>query len=465
MATRKLDKNLVMAQCVAIMQRQSRNTRHPRMRAAIDNAIDYFGTPGRADEYGMIVYTNAITLVHRNYENRPNLTLYPDGKLLIARFDSWLKFDDPRCIRIHGDGTADCGVSNHGIMTGECLTEKLAYNQGKEIKYSYNPQPLPFYLQRGDSVDNDDSLNLFGRLTRNRTIGRKDFLVGSLILFALFYLCSGIGMTVMQHNELLGQFIVGAGGLLLFIAGIVLVVKRVGDLGFFGIPRVLAIAVMLVCPVLLLLLLVMKTRVISEYQSEAARKKRQELHDEARRALARRCDVSDYTPDWFAASPEALRSAGRSGTPHRPAPCDEREEERRREEQERDRREEERREEERREEERREAERQREEEYERECRRNELDRQIGVLRSQLSSEEHRLNCARSEYDRARQQADTYLSYARSTDDESLRRDYEQSADSYLSDARSAESDASDAASRIADLQNEISCLESERSGL
>ncbi len=460
MATRKLDKNLVMAQCVAIMQRQSRNTRHPRMRAAIDNAIDYFGTPGRADEYGMIVYTNAITLVHRNYENRPNLTLYSDGKLLIGRFDSWLKFDDPRCIRIHGDGTADCGTSNHGIMTGECLTEKLAYNQGKEIKYSYNPQPLPFYLQEGHSVDNDDSRNLFGRLTRNRTIGRKDFLVGAAILFALFYLCSGIGTTVMQHNELLGQLIIGAGGLLLFIAGIVLITKRVGDLGFFGVQRVIAIVVMLACPVLLLLLLVMKTRVISKYQSDAARKKRQELHDDAQRALARRCDVSDYTPDWFAASPEALRSADRSGFPHRPAPHDDREEQRRREEEERDRREEVRREEERREEERR-----REEEYERERRRNELDRQIDVLRSRLSSEEHRLNCARSEYDRARQQADIYLSYARSTDDESLRRDYEQSADSYLSDARSAESDASDAASRIADLQNEISSLESERSGL
>lgn len=459
MATRKLDKNLVMAQCVAIMQRQSRNTRHPRMRAAIDNAIDYFGTPGRADEYGMIVYTNAITLVHRNYENRPNLTLYSDGKLHIGRFDSWLKFNDPRCIRIHGDGTADCGTSNHGIMTGECLTEKLAYNQGKEIKYSYNPQPLPFYLQEGHSVDNDDSLNLFGRLTRNRTIGRKDFLVGAAILFALFYLCLGIGTTAMQHNELLGQLIIGAGGLLLFIAGIVLITKRVGDLGFFGIPRVIAIVVMLACPVLLLLLPVMKTRVISEYQSDAARKKRQELHDDARRALARRCDVSDYTPDWFAASPEALRSAGRSGFPHRPAPHDEREEQRRREEEEQERREEERREQERREQERR------EEEYERECRRNELDRQIDVLRSRLSSEEHRLNCARSEYDRARQQADTYLSYARSTDDESLHRDYEQSADSYLSDARSAESDASDAASRIADLQNEISSLESERSGL
>ena len=63
--------------------------------------------------------------------------------------------------------------------------------------------------------------------------------------------------------------------------------------------------------------------------------------------------------------------------------------------------------------------------------------------------------AENDAQRARQQGDTYMSYARSESDESRARDYEGSADRCYDEARSYESDASRYASEASDLRSQI----------
>ena len=454
-----------MAQCVHIIRRQLRNTRNPKLRAALENAAEHFGAIGRAEEYRMIVYADCIYLVHDDFKNEPNLKLSKDGKLYIGKLDICLIFNDRKCIRIHGDGTADCGWSMHGFMTGECITERIEYENGKEKRFCYDEQPLPPYLQEGARVNNDSSLGFFGRVRHNSTIGRKDFLLGLLSLLAVYY----VSLIFVALAGSIGAVLTAIVGVLIFVLLVMLVAKRIGDIGYFGGTRVALILLTLFFPIMFIVLLFVPTKVLSDAEYEADKARWQRRVDEGERALARRCDTADADIDWFRITPEvkalADRLAGRaSGTPSlsypNRCPDDDRaaeEEMRRREEEgqaERERMEQRRREEE-------ERMRREDEERDREQRRDAIRREIDSLRSELSREESMLSRARSEYDRAKQQADTYLSYARSTDSESIRRDYEQSAEGYLSDARSAERDMSDAERNIDDLRNRINSLESD----
>ena len=465
MAVRTIDKFQVMAQCVHIIRRQLRNTRNPKLRAALENAAEHFGAIGRAEEYRMIVYADCIYLVHDDFKNEPNLKLSKDGKLYIGKLDICLIFNDRKCIRIHGDGTADCGWSMHGFMTGECITERIEYENGKENRFCYDEQPLPPYLQEGARVNNDSSLGFFGRVRHNSTIGRKDFLLGLLSLLAVYY----VSLIFVALAGSIGAVLTAIVGVLIFVLLVMLVAKRIGDIGYFGGTRVALILLTLFFPIMFIVLLFVPTKVLSDAEYEADKARWQRRVDEGERALARRCDTADADIDWFRITLEvkalADRLAGRaSGTPSlsypNRCPDDDRaaeEEMRRREEEgqaERERMEQRRREEE-------ERMRREDEERDREQRRDAIRREIDSLRSELSREESMLSRARSEYDRAKQQADTYLSYARSTDSESIRRDYEQSAEGYLSDARSAERDMSDAERNIDDLRNRINSLESD----
>lgn len=465
MAVRTIDKFQVMAQCVHIIRRQLRNTRNPKLRAALEDAAEHFGAIGRAEEYRMIVYADCIYLVHDDFKNEPNLKLSKDGKLYIGKLDICLIFNDRKCIRIHGDGTADCGWSMHGFMTGECITERVEYENGKEKRFCYDEQPLPPYLRDGARVNNDNSLGFFGRIRHNSTIGRKDFLLGLLSLLAVYYvalifaaLAGGIGVAMTAIV-----------GVLVFVLLVMLVAKRIGDIGYFGGTRVALVLLTLFFPIMFIVLLFVPTKVLSDAEYEADKARWQRRVDEGERALARRCDTVGADIDWFRITPEvkalADRLAGRASVMPSPSypdrcPDDDRaaeEEMRRREEDEqaeRERMEQRRREEE-------ERMRREDEERDREQRRDAIRREIDGLRSELSREESKLSRARSEYDRAKQQADTYLSYARSTDNESIRRDYEQSAEGYLSDARSAERDMSDAERNVDDLRSRINSLESD----
>lgn len=464
MAVRTIDKFQVMAQCVHIIRRQLRSTRNLKLRAALEDAAEHFGAIGRAEEYRMIVYADCIYLVHDDFKNEPNLKLSKDGKLYIGKLDICLIFNDRKCIRIHGDGTADCGWSMHGFMTGECITERVEYENGKEKRFCYDEQPLPPYLRDGARVNNDSSLGFFGRVRHNSTIGRKDFLLGLLSLLAVYY----VSLIFVALAGSIGAVLTAIVGVLIFVLLVMLVAKRIGDIGYFGGTRVALILLTLFFPIMFIVLLFVPTKVLSDAEYEADKARWQRRVDEGERALARRCDTADADIDWFRITPEvkalADRLAGRaSGTPSpsypNRCPDDDRaaEEDMRRraeEEAERECMEQRRREEE-------ERMRREEEERDREQRRDAIRREIDSLRSELSREESMLSRARSEYDRAKQQADTYLSYARSTDSESIRRDYEQSAEGYLSDARSAERDMSDAERNVDDLRNRINYLESD----
>lgn len=469
MAVRTIDKFQVMAQCVHIIRRQLRSTRNPKLRTALEDAAEHFGAIGRVEEYRMIVYADCIYLVHDDFKNEPNLKLSKDGKLYIGKLDICLIFNDRKCIRIHGDGTADCGWSMHGFMTGECITERVEYENGKEKRFCYDEQPLPPYLRDGARVNNDNSLGFFGRIRHNRTIGRKDFLLGLLSLLAVYYVVMIFTVMLAALAGGIGAVLTAIAGVFVFVLLVMLVAKRVGDIGYFGGMRVALVLLTLFFPIMFIVLLFVPTKVLSDAEYEADKARWQKRVDEGERALARRCDVVDADIDWFRITPEvkalANRLAGRaSGTPSPSYPDCCPDDDRAAEEDMRRREEEESAERERMEQRRREEEermRREDEERDREQRRDAIRREIDGLRSELSREESKLNRARSEYDRAKQQADTYLSYARSTDNESIRRDYEQSAEGYLSDARSAERDMSDAERNIDDLRNRINSLESD----
>lgn len=448
MAVRTIDKFQVMAQCVHIIQRQLRSTRNPKLRAALEDAAEHFGAIGRAEEYRMIVYADCIYLVHDDFKNEPNLKLSKDGKLYIGKLDICLIFNDRKCIRIHGDGTADCGWSMHGFMTGECITERVEYENGKEKRFCYDEQPLPPYLRDGARVNNDNSLGFFGRIRHNRTIGRKDFLLGLLSLLAVYYVVMIFTVMLAALAGGIGAVLTAIAGVFVFVLLVMLVAKRVGDIGYFGGTRVALVLLTLFLPIMFIVLLFVPTKVLSDAEYEADKARWQKRVDEGERALARRCDTADADIDWFRITPEvkalADRLAGRvSGTPSPSHPNHYPDDDRAAEEDMRRREEDD------------------QAEREREQRRDAIRREIDSLRSELSREESKLSRARSEYDRARQQADTYLSYARSTDSESIRRDYEQSAEGYLSDARSAERDMSDAERNVDDLRNRINSLESD----
>ncbi len=465
MATLTIDKFQVVAQCIHIIQRQLRNTRNPQMRTILENAADHFGAIGRAEEYKMIVYKNCIYVVHNDFKNEPNLQLSDDGKLYIGKLDIALRFNDRKCIRIHGDGTADCGYSMHGIMTGDCITERLEYENAKPTRFCYEKQPLPPYMQDGLRVNNDYSLGFFGRIRHNRTIGRKDFLIGLLLLVAIYY--TALMFSIIAHALAgnMGAILTVIISLLILASAVMLVAKRIGDIGYFGGARAALVLLTLLLPIMFIVLLLVPTKVVSESEYEADKQRWQKRVDEGERALTRRCDATDADINWFRITPEAMaladRLAGRaSGIPspshpnHYPEddevaeeemnPCQEEEPEVQNSDDEND---------------------DCEQEYEKKKRRDEIEGKIDELNSELSREESKSNRAQSEYDRAKQQAETYLSYARSTGDEDLRRDYEQSAERYLDDARSAESDKSEADSNISDLKSRIADLERELSNL
>lgn len=454
MATRSIHKQQVLAQCVGIMRRQLRCTRHPRLKNLLEEAIGHFEADPDAEAYGMIVYTNVIRLVHDDYQHNLNLELYPEGRLYIGRYDEWLKLNDETCIRIHGDGKADCGRCRHGFLTGECITETIEYRQGKEVRHQYDTKEPPAYLAEGVVVDNDPSLDFFGRLRRNRTIGRGDFVLGLVLLYLLFQLAMGTGVMLWLGEDVAaGGILAVVVGLLIFAAYVMLLWKRIGDLAIFGVARVLAVLVVCSCPILLLVPALMKGRVLGRAEQKAVEAKQQELYKTALQALARRCDTSELIPDWYKGTTARTNfpMGPFGGEEAMPVPeseerqSDESDEERIRQE--------------------KKAEEEAAEEQAREEKRANLDRDISHLSSRLSSAKSRYNQEISARDGAKMQADSYLSYANSTDDESLRLDYLQKAESYLSDASSAESAASSIQSEIDELEHEISRLESERSSV
>lgn len=458
MANAPVTKYQVIAKCIQIMTNQMRDSRHPEMKRRLREKIDYFSSFGVADSYQMIVYSNSIILVHNDFKNYPNLNLFDNGKLYIGRFDATLAINDPQCIRIHGNGSADSGTCVHGYVEGECITENLVREKGKEVRYKYEGNnPYSAVVNDSKRVKNDMSLPLFKRLLKNETIGQGDFFKGILCVIGVGLILTSIGL----------DFLIIIPGIFL----IYITYKRIGDLGYSGGK---AIVILVLCYMLhmlgLIILCAMPSKVVSESEYKLTEDKLIQELAIAEKSLKARCNVYNGPISWLLINAETLRIASSlAGTSDKTShslrsesygdDARQREEEELREEEERIRQEEEELREE--EERQRQAEEELREEEERAMQISNLESQISSLESQISSLQSAAYSAESQATSRRQQGETYLSYANSTQDEAQRNDYLQSADSCFSEVAQYENEAAATYSEINNLQSEINSLQSE----
>ena len=447
MAANSITKHQVMAKCVYIMNAQLKDTNHPLMRERLKEKIDFLTTSGCAEDYQMIVYSNCITLIHNDYKNYPNFSLYDNGKLIIGRFDELLRVHDKQHIRIHGDGSADSGACVHGDVEGKCITNKRVIEKGKEVEYSYqSTDHHSAMFNRCKRVKNDNSLPLFKRLIYNETIGQKDYVMALLAIMCCGAVFVLFGLAILN--------------LVLGIAMIVFSYKRLADAGYEGVTRIVLLVLALVFNMLgLVILSLLPSKVVSEREFNLSVDMHAKAQAQAADGLKRRCNSYSGSLEWFYVTSEInnmaekLAAGASVKAPHNPyagggdfggqQECEddfsqprgggESAEARNRE----------------------------EAEAERTRHNDDIDRQIRSLESRLSSEQHAQSTAENKASSLRQQGETYLSYANSEQDESRRRDYLQSAESRFSEAAQYESDASSAASTIASLQSEINSLRSE----
>lgn len=447
MANAPVTKYQVMAKAIQIMTNQMRDSRNPEMKRRLREKIDYFSSFGVIDNYRMIVYSNNIILIHNDFRNYPNISLFNSGHMYIGAYDNALSLHDPQTIHIHGNGKADSGACVHGYFEGDSVTEDVVRENGKEVKFKYTgTNPYADFYKKGKRVKNDMSLPFIKRLLYNETVTQGDF-VKSLLSIIL------IG-SVLSNTKL---------NFLLIILGIILMYityKRVKDLGYGGAKAVVLIFVLLCLQVVgLIILCIMPSKVTNNDEYKKFEERMNENLALAEKALKARCNTFNGSISWLLINAETLRIAnsliggnGRtSGIPYSQPDDnhdypDEEEERCQREEEERRRQREE-------EEERREEDRQR--------KISSLERQISYLESRISSLRSVVSRAESQASSARQQAATYISYANSAEDEYLRNDYLQSADSYYSDAAQYESEAASAESEISSLQSEVNSLQSE----
>lgn len=456
MATAPVTKYQVMAKCIQIMTNQMRDSRHPEMKRRLREKIDYFSSFGVIDNYKMIVYSNSIVLVHSDYRHNPNMTLFDGGKLYIGAFDDMLALNDVQCIRIHGNGKADSGACVHGYVEGDCITESLEREKGKEVKYQYEANnPYAALNSYGKRAKNNMSLPFFRRIFQNETIGQGDFIKCLLCVVII---------SAILNSANLDLLLIPLGLLLVYIT-----YKRIKDAGYRGGT---AILLLLLCYMLsvfgFILLSLISTKVSSTDEVTKAQEMMSKEIALAEKALKTRCDVFNGSIGWLLINADTMRiaasltadkqafagvpSGSSSNSQDYPeddeAEC-EREEAERREEEERQ----------------REEEAERREEAERQSRISGLQREISHLESRISSLQGVVSRAESQASSRRQQGETYLSYANSTEDDNLRNDYLQSADSCFSEALQYESEASSAESEISSLQSEVDSLQSEINSL
>lgn len=458
MASAPVTKYQVMAKCIQIMTNQMRDSRNPEMKRRLREKIDYFSSIGVVDNYQMIVYRNSVMLLHNDYRNYPNLNLFEGGQLYVGAFDDMLALHDSQCIRIHGNGKADSGSCVHGYIEGDCVTESVEREKGKEVKYEYQSNnPYAALLKGGKCVNNATSLPIIKRLFKNETVGQGDFFKFLLVVIAL---------AVLVTETALEFLLIPLGIALVYIT-----YKRIKDLGYTGGK---AIVLLVLCYMLhvigFIILCAMPTAVVSAEEYKKAEEMMNEKIASAQKTLKARCSTFNGSIDWLLMNAETLRianslSGGKSGMTsmshnqsdaNQGYPDDEeerREEERRQREEEAERLEEERRQ--------REEEQERREEERRQQQISNLESQIRSLESRISSLQHVASSAESQATSRRQQGETYLSYANSAQDDDLRNDYLQSADSCFSEASHYESEAASAQSEISSLQSEVDSLQSE----
>ena len=449
-----ITKYQLAAKCIYLMRRQLDETNHPRMREYLTENINYFSEPRCVEQYKVIGYNNCLKLVHdTHYNYYSNFVLYSDNTLYISTLDDAMRIHGNRCIRIKSDFTADCARAIHGSLVGDAIKETLKYDaNGNEITYTFGNSTKQTSLNGNNVVKNNENRSFFGRIFKNETIGRKDFIIvcAFLAVLALIIDPDLNGILSLDTGDYLKK-------LLVVLPFLFLVYKRGKDTGF---PLILVFIVIVLAyffPIIVaLILFFFPTGVITDKQYVYNKREEEETVKRGKEDFKSRSDVCRFSLTWFTLTPsmqklEQQLRAGKassiaydnpSPSVNRPQPSTT---------QTRNNTNDNRREE--------------EERATREQRKRELNSRISVLQTMLNGAEYRMRSAESSANSSRLDGDTYRSYANSESDPNRRNDYMQSAESryydaarYESEARSAEREADSLKSEIDSLWNELNRL-------
>ena len=449
-----ITKYQLAAKCIYLMRKQLEETNHPRMREYLTENINYFSQPGCVEQYKVIGYNNCLKLVHNTHYNYySNFMLFSDNTLYISTLDAAMRIHGDRCIRIKQDFTADCARAIHGVLVGESIKETLKYDaNGNEITYTFGNNTKQTSQNGNNVVKNNENLSFFGRIFKNETIGRKDFIIVCAILAVLSLIIdpdlNGI-LSLETGDYLKNLFVV--------LPFLFFVFKRGKDTGFPLILVLIIIALAYFFPkIVALILFFFPTGVITDKQYAYNKREEETTIKRGKEDFKSRSDVCRLSLSWFTLTPamqklEQQLRAGKvssiaydnssssvnrpqpSTTQSRPNTNDNRRKE--------------------------------EERATREERKRKLNSRISVLQSLLSGAEYRMRSAENSANSSRQDGDTYRSYANSESDPYRRNDYMQSAESryndaarYESEARSAEREADSLRSEIDSLWNELNRL-------
>lgn len=431
----------VAAKCLRLLQLQMQRSNHPTMRLRLQKHIDHLTCMGILDVYKLVVYQTSIELLADDYEHEPNYKLHSDGSMEAGRYDAELKLHDAETLRLHADGSADTGRSNHGHMTGECITHNRVFEKGREKHFGYHNFGNDGSGPQGHMVNNDPDAPILQRILRNETLTGWEFFVGVLLMLLAMGVCSAVSIGLLGTESPAALF-----GVVVLAGYVWLASRRVADMNCFGGKRiVVTLLAMLTSTLGLLVLLFFPTKVHTAREQRFNDRQHSQRAAQVRQILNARGHSFTGNLPWFrlnaaeAAIITALQSGQGIDIPAGPAPAadpaaspfapsgsssrggsDDHAAE--------------------------------------EQRRQEREREISHLESQLSSVESRQRQAENDAQRARQQGDTYMSYARSESDESRARDYEGSADRCYDEASSYESDAQRYASEASDLRSQIDHL-------
>lgn len=444
-----ITKYQLAAKCIYMMRKQLEGTNHPVMREYLTENINYFSRPGCVEQYKVIGFNNCLVLVHdTNYDYYSNFKLFSNNTLYISTFDDAMQVHGDHCIRINANYTADCARAVHGEMVGDSIKETLKYDQnGNEITYTFGERRNIGSVDRSNVVKNDETRGFFGRLFRNATIGRKEFIIVCVVLAILALIIDPDFNAVLDIKT--GKYLTD---LFVTLPFLFFVFKRGKDTGYPLFMVLLGVVLAYFLPKLMaLILFFVPTGVITDSEYADEKKEEDENRKKGREGYRRRSDVCEYSLDWFTMNSamqklaQQLRAGNASSVPYDdPSPSVNRPQHSTTQTQTRRNTDDDRREE--------------EERAAKEERKRDLRSRISVVQSLLSGAEYRMRSAENSANSSRLDGDTYSSYANSESDPSRRADYMQSAESRYDDAARYENEARNAEREVDSLRSDLENL-------
>lgn len=305
-----MDKYDVMAKCQAIITRQIAHTSNPNVREYLNEIADRLAEPGYGESYRLIKYSDCITLINDNYQDEVNFELYDKDLLLIGCFDQNLYFNDRSFVRIEPDEDL-CYMAwkDHGTGRGDVEMAKLKYDyQGKPVVYHFDGRGSNSSQDHKGRVVSNNGSGFLDRILHNETIGRLDYIIG---VFSLVFIFGVTGILFPLLGKFLGGILSVVGMLVMFFCWFNLNRRRYLDMNHEkGTATILAIASFLISPLFLYLILA-PTKVRTSQEAADDERQDSSARENARKALARRCNSIDSAPAWYRITPserdEAMR--------------------------------------------------------------------------------------------------------------------------------------------------------------